>query len=184
MTRISKCIGGGELWDRVVLDNGIVGYAYRTYLKDAPPDLSANELSFHSGLRVQNYEISGLQDKTNTVSNLKSKINTNYRIEVENKDGVVLGENSLIGTGSKIKILSDTGEILAIYKFILYGDVNGDGKIDSIDLLVLRRHILEIQILDDVFYKAGNINKDGTKPSSLDSLLIQRHILEIKFIEQ
>ena len=67
---------------------------------------------------------------------------------------------------------------------ILYGDVNGDGKINSIDLLVLQRHILEIQKLEGNFLKAGNINKNGKNPSSLDSLLIQRHILELKFIEQ
>ena len=70
------------------------------------------------------------------------------------------------------------------YKILIYGDLSGDGKINSMDLLVLQRHILEIQKLEGIFMKAGNINKNGKNPSSLDSLIIQRHILEIKEIEQ
>ena len=65
-----------------------------------------------------------------------------------------------------------------------YIDLNGDGKINSIDLLVLQRHILEIEQLQGPFLLAGNINKNGKNPSSIDSLLIQRHILELKLIEQ
>lgn len=184
MTRISKCIGAGELWDRVYLDNGIVGYAYREYLVDASSNIKQEELIFDISLDVSNSEISGLQEKVSTVQNIKSKITTSYRVEIENARGQVMGENDLVGTGSRLKIISDSGEILAVYKFILYGDVNGDGKINSIDLLVLQRHILEIESIQDVFYKAGNINKNGRKPSSLDSLLIQRHILGIKIIVQ
>ena len=67
---------------------------------------------------------------------------------------------------------------------MLYGDINGDGKINSIDLLVLQRHILEIEKIEGVAYKAGNINKNGKKPTSVDLLLIQRHILGLKIIEQ
>jgi len=70
------------------------------------------------------------------------------------------------------------------YQIILYGDVNGDGKINSVDLLVLQRHILEIEKLRGAFLKAGNVRRDGKNPSSLDSLLIQRHILELQMIEQ
>ena len=70
------------------------------------------------------------------------------------------------------------------YKIVIYGDVSGDGKINSMDLLVLQRHILEIEKLKGIFMQAGNINKNGKNPSSLDSLIIQRHILGLKEIEQ
>ena len=65
-----------------------------------------------------------------------------------------------------------------------YLHVNGDGKINSVDLLVLQRHILEIEKIDDIFQRAGNINKNGKKPTSVDLLLIQRHILELQIIKQ
>jgi len=60
----------------------------------------------------------------------------------------------------------------------------GDGKINSVDLLVLQRHILEIENLDGIFKKACNIAKNGKKPTSVDLLLIQRHILGLQTIEQ
>ena len=184
ITRISKCIGSGELWDRVILDNGIVGYAFQNYLEEVPQnELNENELKFDTSLRVSNFEISNLPS-TNTVSKIKEKINTTHKIEFQNQNGNILGENDLVGTGSRLKILDDNVTTLTTYKFILYGDVNGDGKISSVDLLVLQRHILEIKLLQDVYYKAGNINKNGKKPSSYDSLLIQRHILGYKAIEQ
>ena len=85
--------------------------------------------------------------------------------------------------GSKIKIL-DGQNVVIEYVIILYGDVNGDGKINSVDLLVLQRHILELKPLTGVFLKAGNIDKTGNRPSSVDLLKIQRHILELKIIEQ
>ena len=80
-------------------------------------------------------------------------------------------------------MFDNTKEIME-YNVILYGDVNGDGKINSVDLLVLQRHILEIEKFSGVFLKAGNINKNGKNPSSVDSLLIQRHILELQIIKQ
>ncbi len=184
ITRISKCIGSGELWDRVILDNGIVGYAFQNYLEEVPQnELNENELKFDTSLRVSNFEISNLPS-INTVSKIKEKVNTTHKIEFQDQNGNILGENDLVGTGSRLKILDDNVTTLTTYKFILYGDVNGDGKISSVDLLVLQRHILEIKLLQDVYYKAGNINKNGKKPSSYDSLLIQRHILGYKAIEQ
>lgn len=36
MTRIAKGKQSGELWDRVKLSNGMVGYAFQNYLKEVP----------------------------------------------------------------------------------------------------------------------------------------------------
>lgn len=145
--------------------------------------LDESELSFDPSLKVSANEISGWNWKEMSVMKIKEMISTNYKIQIYNNKEQLLQDNELAGTGSKIKILDDDTTIME-YKIILYGDVNGDGKINSIDLLVLQRHILEIEKLSGVFLKAGNIRKDGKNPSSLDSLLIQRHILEIEFIEQ
>lgn len=65
----------------------------------------------------------------------------------------------------------------------LYGDVNGDGKITSVDLLVLQRYILGLQELEERAIRAGNTSKNGSKPTSVDLLVIQRHILGIELID-
>ena len=121
--------------------------------------------------------------ENNTVLEVKSKIITNNEIEIVNNKNKILQDNDLIGTGSKVRI-KENGIVIKEYNFILYGDIDGDGKITSIDLLVLQRHILEIEKVEEIYRKAGNINKNGQKPTSIDLLLIQRHILNLKIIQQ
>ena len=145
--------------------------------------LEDTDIEFSEGLRIDNNIISGWNIKELKVSDVIGKINTKFDIEIYNSSGKKLEENEMIGTGSKIRLL-ENGKVKMEYKVVIYGDVNGDGKINSIDLLVLQRHILEIEKLQGVFLIAGNINKNGKNPSSVDSLIIQRHILELKFIEQ
>lgn len=141
------------------------------------------DIEFSEELKINNNIISGWNTKKLSVSDIKEKITTKFDIEIYNSRGKKLEENEIIGTGSKIRFL-ENGKVKMEYKVVIYGDVNGDGKINSIDLLVLQRHILEIEQLQGPFLLAGNINKNGKNPSSIDSLLIQRHILELKLIEQ
>lgn len=142
-----------------------------------------SEIHFDSSLRVNSLEISGIDYNENTVTDIKQKITTDLEIEIVNYKNQILKETDLVGTGSKI-LIKENGKILRQYKIIVYGDADGDGKITSIDLLVLQRHILEIEPIEEIFRKATNINKNGKKPTSLDLLLIQRHILGLQTIEQ
>ena len=142
-----------------------------------------SEIHFDSSLNVNSLEISGLDYTKNTADEIKKLITTDLEIEIVNNKDVVLKDNQYVGTGSKI-IVKEDGKILREYKIILYGDVNGDGKINSVDLLVLQRHILEIEELGEIYRKAANINKNGKKPTSVDLLLIQRHILKLQIINQ
>ena len=141
------------------------------------------DIKFSEELKINNNIISGWNTKKLSVSDIKEKITTKFDIEIYNSRGKKLEENETIGTGSKIRFL-ENGKVKMEYKIVIYGDLNGDGKINSIDLLVLQRHILEIEQLQGPFLLAGNKNKNGKNPSSIDSLLIQRHILELKLIEQ
>ena len=145
--------------------------------------LEDNEIEFLKPLKTDGFEISGVNFRENTVFEIKQLIKTNLELEFLNNKGEVLDENEKIGTGSIIKVKKDD-KLLREYKIILYGDITGDGKINSTDLLVLQRYILELDKLDDIYLKTGNINKNGKKPTSVDLLLIQRHILGLKYIEQ
>lgn len=142
-----------------------------------------SEIHFDSPLRVNLFEITGIEEEHNTVREIKEKIITNLEVVIVNKDNQVMQETDIVGTGTKIQI-KENGNLLREYKIILYGDANGDGKINSVDLLVLQRHILEIERMEEIYQKACNIRKDGKKPSSVDLLLIQRHILKLQQIEQ
>ena len=142
-----------------------------------------SEIHFDNSLVVEGLEISGIDYKNNKVSDIKNLITTDLELEFVNYKDEILEDNSLIGTGSKIRV-KENGVVLREYKIILYGDSNGDGRINSVDLLVLQRHILEIESLDDIFIKASNVRRVGVKPTSIDLLLIQRHILGLQEIKQ
>lgn len=142
-----------------------------------------SEIYFESPLKVNSLEVSGIEYDNNKVSDIKEKIKTDLEIQIVNYKNEILQEKDPVGTGSKILVKED-GKVLRKYQIIIYGDANGDGKINSVDLLVIQRHILEIEPLEDIFRKASNINKNGKKPTSIDLLLIQRHILDLQLIEQ
>ena len=269
MTRIAKSISNGERWDRVQLENGMVGYIFQTYVTEMPAynkvtginldkeelyisigeNLKINayiepananntkinfksddekiatidengvitaqkegetiiyaiseenenikakckitvvrkmqeaEVQFTAPLILNNLDVSGIDYNQNTVGDIKNNIISNLEIEIVNSNNEILSDDAIIGTGNKIQVKED-GKILKEYQIIIYGDVNGDGKINSVDLLVLQRHILEIETLDDIYQKSANIRKNGNKPSSVDLLLIQRHILGLQIIKQ
>ena len=150
--------------------------------------ISEEDLSFSTNIKVDGNEITGIKEENQTVEKLLENIMTSekYVVKIVDKEGKALEDGELVGTGAKVQIFTntDTQNMVAEYSIIIYGDVDGNGKINSVDLLKLQRHILEIEELDFLSQKAGNINKNGKKPTSVDLLLIQRHILGLKQIEQ
>lgn len=150
--------------------------------------IAEEDLSFSGNIRVNGNEMSGIEEENRTVEKLLENIfvSEKYQVQIVDKSGNILQSNNLVGTGSKVQIFTntDTQTLIAEYEIIIYGDVDGNGKINSVDLLKLQRHILELEELDFLSQKAGNINKNGKKPTSVDLLLIQRHILGLKDIVQ
>lgn len=146
--------------------------------------LNEDEVIFDESLNVVQNEITGWDIQKLKVEDIKEKIQTSYTIKIYDYKGNELTEEKSVGTGSKITLIDENNVIRMEYYIIIYGDANGDGKINSLDLLVIQRHILEIEKLKGVFLKAGNVRKNGQNPTSLDLLIIQRHILTLKLIEQ
>ncbi len=69
------------------------------------------------------------------------------------------------------------------YTLVIYGDNNGDGEIDIIDLLKVQKNILGVSKLDEAYLKASDVNKDGLV-DIVDLLKVQKHILGVNPIEQ
>lgn len=62
------------------------------------------------------------------------------------------------------------------------GDVNGDGKISSIDYVFVKNHILNIRTLKGTKSYSADVSNDN-KISSVDYVLIKNHILKISEIK-
>lgn len=113
--------------------------------------------------RSGNYLL-GLTDKTKA-SSLSSQF-TNGNVDFS---------NVTIATGSKIVLKDDSGKQTDSLTIIVRGDLNGDGSIDSLDYMLLKRGIIGTSALSDIQIKAGTLS--GDELSSLDYLRLKRYIL-------
>ena len=125
--------------------------------------LGEDEITFDESLKVVQNEITGWDTQKLKVEDIKEKIQTSYNIKIYDHKGNELTDGQMVGTGSKIRIIDENNVIKMEYYIIIYGDVNGDGKINSLDLLVLQRHILEIERLNGTFLKARKYKQKRTK---------------------
>lgn len=91
-----------------------------------------------------------------------------------------ISENKVLYTGMNIKITSD---ITSNYTVVIYGDNNGDGVIDILDLLKIQKHLLGVNKLKNAYLNASDINKDGVI-DIIDLLKMRKHILNVNKIEQ
>lgn len=126
--------------------------------------LGEDEITFDESLNVVQNEITGWDIQKLKVKDVKEKIESIYNIKIYDHKGNELTDEQIVGTGSKIRIVDESDNIKMEYFIIIYGDINGDGKINSLDLLVLQRHILEIEKLNGVFLKARQHKQKRSKP--------------------
>ncbi len=106
---------------------------------------------------------------------------SNGSAQVVDRNGNALSGN--VGTGAKVRILRTDGSLQAEYSIIVYGDSNGDGRISSVDLLCIQKHIVRMTALNGVQLAAADANHDG-RVTSVDLLRIQKTILHMSSITQ
>jgi len=105
-----------------------------------------------------------------------------YSGRIVNSDGS--DNNGKIGTGNQLVVTNGSGYTVYDYTFVVYGDVNGDGEISSMDLAYVKRHILGGKALEGAYALAGDANRAGDSITSLDLAYIKRAVLGGKSIVQ
>ena len=88
-----------------------------------------------------------------------------------------------ICTGDTVTIYRNDGTQYAKWTVLLYGDVNGDGKIDNSDRVKIRNHVLATSKLSGVYAVAADVNKDGQVNNS-DRVKVRNHVLGTSLINQ
>ena len=90
-------------------------------------------------------------------------------------------KSGIIASGDKLKIKTPREE--KTYMIIIYGDVNGDGKIAATDYVAIKNHIMDIKKLSDFELLCADVNHDK-KVAATDYVAIKNHIMDIKKITQ
>ena len=88
-----------------------------------------------------------------------------------------------IATGDTLYVYDLNNEKQFEHTVVIYGDINGDGRVTSLDLLVGQRHILNMITLEKAYLAAADTDHDYII-KSVDLLVGQRHVLGIKSIVQ
>lgn len=96
-----------------------------------------------------------------TVQEIKTQLGNDIVIETN---------NSVISTGAVIKKNNES------FTVVIKGDLTGDGRINSGDLLQMRKHLLEDVTLTGAYKEAGIIESNGNI-KSLDLLRLRQYLL-------
>ncbi|MDD6272501.1 MAG: S8 family serine peptidase [bacterium] len=105
-------------------------------------------------------------------------LSNGYGIDVDTKE---VNSKRILYTGGKTRIKKGL-DLYREYINIVIGDINGDGAINSADLLKVRQHLLSINILSGAYYLSSDINYDNSI-NSADLLRVRQHLLGTKLIE-
>ncbi len=109
-----------------------------------------------------------------TIGRMKEIAGASVTIVVKDKNGKVLSDTDVLGTGYTIDITDGTNQ--STFKYVMYGDLNGDGEVNSADLLSMRQHLLGTNSLKNEFLESAYVNKKNEVNSS-NLLKLRQYLL-------
>lgn len=152
-------------------------------------EISENDLlTFDDSVKVDesNNHISKVNPETK-VSTIADKIvynNEKYDLVIKNASGKNIEKDELIGTGTTVNLcLKNSNDIIETYTIIIYGDVNGDGKIYATDYVKIKNHIMDTEKLNGVYAIAADVNRDS-KVYATDYVKVKNYIMGTGEISQ
>ena len=147
------------------------------------PEITISNILNNLAIKNNSTSLYGFQLGTTatTLSQNVLKQNANSIVKITNSSNKE--KTGSLTTGDKVTITSN-GETKT-YQIIIYGDLNGDGKISPLDLLALRKHLLKEKLLNGAYFEAAKLNnKNSDSLTPLDLLALRNHLLEINSIKQ
>lgn len=129
--------------------------------------------------------IYGIELGTTYEALLKSYgFDSSYKTEAFYADGTVVDMSEPVGTGAVIRITdTESGNVVYERTAVIFGDCNGNGKINSTDIMLIKRHIFNQSKLTGVYFFAADVYQNGVI-NSTDFMLVKRHIFKQSFISQ
>ena len=141
------------------------------------------EVNITSGkYRIGSY-ITGIEPGTGAVDFVKNvAVSASGSVKLLTSSG---SENSgKVATGNKVAVYDASGNLKKTYDIVIYGDINGDGAVNALDMIKLNRHILGKGTLTGAYLEAADANRKGDGGNALDMIIMNRHILGKSKISQ
>ena len=126
-------------------------YTVGTY--DTAPRIKAEGCTF------QSCGISGIKPGT-TTEKLLGKLQSDGVLSIIDKKGAK--KEGTLCTGDSVRNTYDNGLAIFDLPIVIYGDVDGNGKIDKDDIAALQKHLIRSSILGGPYLIAADVNHDET----------------------
>ena len=149
---------------------------------DDTPALDISEILRLLNIKNDGTYFYGYEINTNVSTIIKSITDKESKAIVTYTDKNNNNKTSgIVASGDKLKIKTDREE--KTYTLIIYGDVNGDGKIAATDYVLIKNHIMDVKKLNDFEKLCADFNRDN-KVLATDYVAIKNHIMDVKKITQ
>ena len=156
------------IFDATITYEGVSNTFTYTIVEDVKEYTTLTEYLNKAGYKTTENFATGFKvnEKISTIKN-----------QLTNQDIKITAKADVISTGTEFSYLSEN------YLSVVYGDINGDGKINSADLLKMRQHLIGTSTLTGAYKKAAAL-VNGSTINSADLLRLRQHLLGIKTIVQ
>lgn len=163
-----------------------VSRTYTITVARQQPAVSGNTVTVADGMTITSpYTfgsiVTGIAPGSSAASVLANIVGNGCTVKVLNAAGAE--HTGIVGTGNKIAVYDTSGALVKQYEVVIYGDINGDGKISNADLVLMQKQILGITEQTGAYLEAANTSRDGGV-SNKDLVILQKHILGISQIAQ
>ena len=173
-------VGSNTVKVTVTAENG----SQRTFTLTIAREANQEEFSINPKYKVSgSKQVSGITLGTKVSDFVKNLNIVGGYAQVKTAGGSTKQNSAVVATGDTVTIYRNDGTQYAKWTVLLYGDVNGDGKISSSDCIKVRNHVLGTNTLSGLYAVAGDINRDG-RVSSSDCIKVRNHVLGTILITQ
>ena len=182
MKKAKLClIAGIAAMATMLVPNNAKAYSY---FKTNKYKITEGENKIVTNIEINNHTVETI------LSNIEPLYSSSLTLKVYNSKNEEVTGKKEVGTNYSIKALSTTsGYEMDTVKIVLYGDTNGDGKINSTDALsIIKNKTGKVKFENEFYEEAGRITKvtrqKGNTPTSTDALAIIKYKLGVTQISQ
>ncbi len=174
-------VGDNEIKLTVTSTSGLVSTYILNISREKSAGVTVTKPEITGKYKIDIY-ITNIQPNTKLADFITNFGVKNGSVKILNASGAEKKDGN-IATGDRVYIYKTDGTLFSSYAVVIYGDANGDGKVNSTDRLRIRRYILREVTLEGEYLEAADANDDG-KVNSTDRLRIRKYILREATINQ
>lgn len=127
-----------------------------------------------STYQIKNKMVTGIKPGTKSAAFLKKLKVTAGSVKLVSASGKSV--TGIVSTGNVLQLYDSKNKKVSSYTLVIYGDVNGDGKINKTDVNRLNQHLNGTKKLTGYYLEAADTNRKKDGVNVLDLVYLNKHI--------